>query len=116
VVLVHFWATWCPPCIEELPQWVALAKKYTGRPLQMVAVSLDSDWEAPHRLLPESEVTSPLISLLDPERKSPEDYGSYQFPETYLIDRSHRIVHKWVGPQDWSNPATLEPIERSLNN
>lgn len=110
-VILHFWAEWCPPCLEEIPQWIAAAKKAEGKRVRWIAVSLDDAWEAAHKILPAKDLPSNVISLLDPVKEVPDQYGSYQFPETYLLTEDHKIVTKWIGPQDWSHPKIDEIIE-----
>ncbi|MGZ3696597.1 MAG: TlpA family protein disulfide reductase [Bdellovibrionota bacterium] len=113
-VVLHFWASWCPPCLGEIPQWVALARDYSGKPIRFVAVSLDQNWKDALKVLPATEVSGQLESLIDPELKIPETYGTYQYPETYLIDRKHRILTKLVGPQEWDNPMVRKLIDKIL--
>ena len=114
LVILHFWASWCPPCLEELPQWLELAKSYEGKPIKWVAISLDPNWEDAHRFLPEKEIPKNGISVIDPETKLPEVYGTYQFPETYIISRDQKVISKWVGPQEWNGPRVHELIEQVL--
>jgi len=118
VVFLHFWASWCPPCLEEIGPWVELAKSYTldpgHPPVRFVAVSLDKNWNDAHRFLAPDRVPAGMLSLLDPEATVPDLFGTYQFPETYLIDRQQRIVAKWVGPQDWSRPEIKQIVQRVI--
>lgn len=113
-VLLHFWATWCPPCVEEIPAILKFAERMKGTDLQVVAVSLDSDWETAHKIFPVTGLPSNLISLIDPKQATPESYGSFQFPESYLIDRGMRVVAKWVGIQKWELPFYADAVEQVL--
>jgi thiol-disulfide isomerase/thioredoxin len=101
-VIVHFWASWCPPCLDEIPQWLEAAKKFEGKPIQWIAISLDESWEDAHKILPESSLPKNVVSLLDIEKKVPDEYGSFQFPETYMLTKDHRVATKWVGAQLWT--------------
>jgi cytochrome c biogenesis protein CcmG, thiol:disulfide interchange protein DsbE len=114
--LVHFWASWCPPCIEELPEFAALARDFAREPVVFVAVSLDERWENALRVLPASREGSSanLVSLLDPRQELAAQYGSYRFPETYLLDAAHRVAYKWVGPQEWGEPRLRKRIREQL--
>jgi peroxiredoxin len=100
VVLLNFWATWCAPCIEEMPALIAL---HHERPdLAIVAVSIDEDPEAYSRFIARRHVD--LITVRDPAQKAAQLYHSEGWPETYIIDRSGIIRRKIVGDPDWANP------------
>lgn len=114
LVLLHFWASWCPPCLGEIPQWVEIANDFKGRNLQMIAVSLDDGWPAALKVLPTEKLPTQIVSLLDSKSSVSEIYGSYAFPETYLINQKGEIITKWIGPQDWKGPAMVQLFERFL--
>jgi peroxiredoxin len=112
VVLLHFWASWCPPCLGEIPQILALAHEYEGRPLKVVTVSLDEKWPDAQKVLADP---GPMVSLIDPKTTVSEQYGSFQFPETYLINGKQQIITKWIGPQDWKNENLHKLLEALLS-
>jgi len=100
VVLLNFWATWCAPCIEEMPALIAL---HHERPdLAILAVSIDEDPDAYNRFLTRRHVD--LITVRDPAQKAAGLYHTEAWPETYIIDRQGVIRRKIVGDPDWSNP------------
>ena len=108
VVLLHFWAAWCAPCAEEMPQLMALSKAMqtpsAGR-VVVLAVSLDPKWADSEGLLKGREKNLKLwFNAWDPKMKTAETLGSFQFPETYVVDLNGQIAAKWVGPQDWKRP------------
>lgn len=114
VVMLHFWASWCPPCLDEIPHWVELATRYKDRGLRLVAISLDEKWEDAHKILPSDQTLGKVLSLLDQGAKASDLYGSYQFPETYLLSPRLEILYKWVGPQDWQGEKMTKLIEKAL--
>lgn len=124
VVVLHFWASWCAPCVEEISKWVELSGKFKKEPIQFIAISLDTSWKDAQRMIPHEGSKMDLaqqggrrvVSLLDLSAKIPEDYGTYQFPETYLISPDLKILFKWVGPQNWNEPETLGVIEKVVES
>ena len=100
VVLLNFWATWCAPCIEELPSLLQLHQDEPG--LAVVAVSIDEDPGAYSRFIARHHVD--LITVRDPAQKAAGLYHSEMWPESYLIDRQGVIRRKFIGAQDWSSP------------
>ncbi|MGD0941038.1 MAG: TlpA disulfide reductase family protein [Terracidiphilus sp.] len=100
VVLLNFWATWCPPCIQEMPGLIAL---HHERPdLAIVAVSIDDDSEAYSQFLARRHVD--FITVRDPAQKAAQLYHTEGWPETYIIDKTGVIRRKIVGDPDWTNP------------
>jgi thiol-disulfide isomerase/thioredoxin len=103
VVLLNFWATWCGPCVEEMPSLLAL--HHSQPDLAIVAVSIDDDPEAYSRFLLRRHVD--LITVRDPAQNAAKLYHTKMWPETYVIDRQGVIRRKFIGAQDWSSPEIL---------
>ena len=100
VVLLNFWATWCAPCVVEMP---SLLELHHDRPdLAILAVSIDEDPEAYSHFLIRHHVD--LITVRDPALTAAKLYHTKGWPETYIIDRNGVIRRKVVGPQDWNSP------------
>jgi cytochrome c biogenesis protein CcmG, thiol:disulfide interchange protein DsbE len=97
-VLVSFWATWCPPCVEEMPSLEALARRLEGK-ATVLAISVDEDWATVDKFFPKGTA---LTVLLDPSREIPARYGTSKFPETFLVDREGRVRHAFINKRDWS--------------
>jgi cytochrome c biogenesis protein CcmG/thiol:disulfide interchange protein DsbE len=106
-VLVSFWATWCPPCVQEMPSLEALARRLGDR-ATVLAVSVDENWEAIRKFFPNG---TPLTVLLDPSREAPASFGTSQFPESFLIDPSGHVRYAFINQRDWSVPEAAACIE-----
>lgn len=100
-VVLNFWATWCPPCVEEIPSLVALQKQL-GDKVVILAVSTDVDEDA-YRKFTRQRMQG-LLTVRDPKHVSNTLYGTFAFPETYVIDRQGVIRRKFIGAQDWDSP------------
>ena len=101
IVVLNFWATWCGPCREELPTLVALAQSHPE--LTILAVSADDNATAYANFL----ATHPMpgvVTVRDPSEHSDDLYGTNEFPETFLIDRTGILRRKFIGAQDWTSP------------
>jgi len=110
VVLLNFWATWCPPCREEVPSMVKLNRAMAGKPFQMLAVSIDEGGkDAVAGYFKASGSTLP--TLLDTDRSVGRLYGITGVPETFVIDTKGVILKKVIGPMDWSDPAVIGYLE-----
>mgnify|MGYP000745985204 CR=1 FL=1 len=116
VVFLNFWASWCPPCREEMPSMERLARKYEGRDLVMVAISQDEDMNAMQTFLssvmPDGKLTMRIP--LDPPGATGRNYGTEKLPETYIIDRDGQIVARFVNKYDWDREEVDRFIERLL--
>ena len=100
VVVLNLWATYCSPCIEELPSLLALQRQMPQ--VAVVAVSMDQDPDIYHRFLIQHHVD--LVTIRDEDRRIFALYGTEQIPETYIIDRQGVLRRKFVSAQDWTSP------------
>ncbi len=108
-VLLNFWATWCPPCVEEMPSMVQLQQQL-GDKVVILAVSADVDEDAYQKFT--AKRTQGLLTVNDKDNKSNALYGTFQFPETYVIDRNGTIVRKFIGPQNWTAPDIIDYLNK----
>lgn len=108
VVLLNFWASWCPPCIEELPTLMELHRRMPD--VVVVAISIDEDPEKYQRFLTKNHVD--LLSVRDPSQRIETMYGTVQIPETYVIDRQGRLRRKFVSAQNWTSPEIMEYLAK----
>lgn len=105
-VLLNFWATWCPPCVQEVPDLVALQRQM-GDKVTVLAVSMDVD-EAAYKEFTSKRMPG-VLTVRDPEgQKSSALFGTFQYPETYLIDKDGKIQRKFIGAVDWTSPEMIE--------
>ncbi len=102
VVVLNFWATWCQPCIEEMPSLTQMQQQLKSKGVTVVAVSVDRDGDAYRSFLRNHNVN--LLTVRDPQQNSSNLYGSFKFPETYIIDRQGIMRRKFIGAVDWGEP------------
>lgn len=112
VVLLNFWATWCPPCVEEAPSLNALQRRIEPLGGTVLGVSLDEDPAAYEEFLKTYQIAFPTYRAGSPQIAL--DYGTTMYPETYVIDQRGRIDRKVVGPQDWTSPEMTSYVDSLL--
>jgi len=107
VVVLNFWATWCPPCREEIPSMMQLNKSMAGKPYQMLALSIDEGGKkAVEDYFAKSGTNLP--AFLDPGQAIGNLYGITGVPETFVIDKKGVIVKKVVGAMEWNSPEVIK--------
>jgi peroxiredoxin len=110
VVLLNFWATWCPPCRDEEPSLRQLAKTMDPTKFQLVAVSVDEGgWPAIDKFFGGN--APPYTVALDQAARISQTYGTTKFPESYLIDSSGTLRLKFIGPRNWADPAVFALLD-----
>jgi peroxiredoxin len=107
-VLLNFWATWCPPCVDEVPSLEELARRIDGSDLRMLAVSVDDDWSAIRRFFLKG---SAIGVLLDTSHDIPKKFGTEKYPETFLVDAAGRVRYYFINKRDWSRPEAVACLE-----
>ena len=113
VVMVHFWATWCPPCVEEIPTLDRLHRAMLGQDFEILAISVDEGGaQAVGDFLKRNRLTLPVY--LNPDRSVAALYGTFKFPETYLLDRDGVIRQKIIGAADWTRPETISLVAQMM--
>jgi thiol-disulfide isomerase/thioredoxin len=110
VVLLNFWATWCPPCREEIPSMMKLDRAMAGKPFQMVAISLDEGGKPViESFFKESGFSLP--TYLDQDGKATKAYGITGVPESFVINKQGVVVKKMIGAFAWDSPEVLSFLE-----
>jgi cytochrome c biogenesis protein CcmG, thiol:disulfide interchange protein DsbE len=117
VVVLNFWATWCPPCVEETPSLNRLQKYIASRNGVIVGIAADEDIAAYDKFLRDQSVGFPTFR--DPGTKDNHSplaglYGTTMYPETYVIDRHGKIARKFIGFQRWDSPDMLAYFDALL--
>ncbi len=109
VVFVNFWATWCPPCREEMPALERLLQRTEKDGLVMLAVSVDADAKAITPFLAEHRFTFEVG--LDPTMRLAEAYGVRALPASFIIDHEGRLAALALGPREWDSAASQTVVE-----
>ena len=112
-VLLNFWASWCGPCIEETPSLVALQRRL-GDKVTILGVSIDENEGAYLRFLRDQHIE--YLTVRDPKKDSPNLYGTFAWPETYIIDANGIIRRKLVGPTNWASPDMVQFLNSVQSN
>jgi peroxiredoxin len=113
VVLVNFWATWCPPCREEVPSMAVLNRLMAGKPFRMLAISIDQGGKEAVEAFFRNSGTA-LPTLLDVDGTASRLYGTTGVPETFVIDRKGVIIKKVIGALNWSDPEVLRFLNEAM--
>ncbi len=114
VVVVNFWATWCPPCVKELPSMQALAERFVGRDFSLLAVNVGEDAQTVSAFLDEFDTRIDFPVLLDEELETVKRWPVFGLPTSFVIDREGNVVYKALGERDWGDEGIVEVIEAML--
>ena len=112
LLLLNFWATWCPTCVEEIPSLDQLQRRLKDRGLVVLAVSVDKDEAAYKDFLNRFRVG--FLTARDPERKINTEYGTVQYPETYIIDSKGKVVSKVISATNWTEDKMVNYVQSLL--
>ena len=103
VVLVNIWATWCRPCVDEMPSMQKLYQEFKDEDFEILAVSIDTlGAKVVTPFMQKYQLTFPV--LLDPQGTIKASYGATGIPESFIIDRQGLLVKKVIGAANWSSP------------
>jgi thiol-disulfide isomerase/thioredoxin len=110
LLVLNFWATWCPPCVEETPSLSQLAQDYAGRGVVVLGISVDSSDSAYRAFL--QKYKPRFLTARDSQIH--RDYGTFMYPETYIIDSTGKVVQKIAEGADWSSPNVRSYLDSLL--
>lgn len=110
LLVLNFWATWCAPCVEETPSLSEFAKEYAPKGVVVLGVSVDRDPAAYQKFL--QRFQPQFLTARD--RKIHEDYGTFIYPETYIINSQGHVLRKYAEPVDWMSQQTTSYINSLL--
>ncbi len=116
-ILINFWATWCPPCLEELPSLESLHRQLSSngngknRLARLITISVDDRVEDIRKLESTLDFKPSYPVFHDKEGELARTMGTTKFPETYLVNREGKILYKWLGPQDWLSKDVLHQLK-----
>jgi thiol-disulfide isomerase/thioredoxin len=113
VVLLNFWASWCPPCLREMPSLERLRARMAGRPLAIVAISSAETPEEVGAYL--SKMTLGFPILLDPDSDNTRHWKVFALPTTFLLDAEGQVRYVLTGPTEWDEGEALKLIESLLD-
>lgn len=112
VLVLNFWGTWCQPCRQEMPSLDEMAKTLSSQGVVVVALSVDKNEEVYKQFVQRAKPA--FKTAWDPAGDISAKYGTYQYPETYIIDREGKVREKMIGAEDWMSPAVLQRIKTYL--
>ena len=110
VLVLNFWASWCPPCVQETPSLSQFAQTFADKGVVVLGVSVDRDEKAYRGFL--QRFRPAFLTARD--FKIHEDYGTFMYPETYIIDSHGRVLKKIAEPADWMDPSITRYISSLL--
>lgn len=110
LLVLNFWASWCGPCIQETPSLSKFAHDYAPKGVVVLGVSVDKDLQAYQKFI--QKYAPGFLTARD--LKVHEDYGTYIYPETYIIDAKGKVLLKLAEPEDWTSPKLTQYIDSVL--
>lgn len=117
VVILSFWASWCTPCLVELPTFAEIQKRFEDRGLTILAVNLDDDPEEGKTFARDfwSKKNFPFPNFFDHQKVVAQQFAVDMLPSNFVIDREGRLVFSGFGANDWNSNETVEFIEQLLS-
>jgi peroxiredoxin len=105
VLVLNFWASWCPPCVEEIPSLNRLSQETASAGVVVLGVSIDKNPKLYEQFRNRFHLR--FQTYRDPDENISASYGTYKIPESYIIDRNGRVVRKIISNYDWTDPEMI---------
>jgi len=112
LLVLNFWATWCAPCIEELPSLDEFQRQFANSGVVVLGVSMDKDEKLYKRFLSRANVS--FLTARDPANKINAEYGTTKFPETYIINSDGKVLMKIITSTNWVDEKLLRYVKSQL--
>jgi thiol-disulfide isomerase/thioredoxin len=113
VTVVNFWATWCPPCIEEIPSLNRLKQKMEGRPFELISINYAEDRKTVLNFMQRVKVDFPV--LLDHSGATAHRWNVITYPSTFVIDRQGKFRYGVNAAIEWDAPELIRKLESLMN-
>jgi peroxiredoxin len=112
LLVLNFWATWCATCLEELPSLDQFQRQFANSGVVVLGVSVDKDEKVYKRFL--SRVNVAFLTARDPDNKINSEYGTFKFPETYIINREGKVLSKIISATNWTDERMTNYVKSLL--
>jgi len=112
LLVLNFWASWCAPCVEEVPSLDAFQQTLATEGVVVLGVSIDTNPKRYEQFLKRFRVNFPTARV--PEAKISSSYVSFQIPETYIIDSTGKVREKVISNQNWMDPQFVARVKAML--
>lgn len=112
LLVLNFWASWCAPCVDEAPSLEAFQRAMGPQGVVVLGVSIDRNEKMYRRFLKDFDIT--FQTSRDPDWEINTRYGTFQFPETYIIDTAGNVREKIISTQNWMDPTFLDRVKKML--
>jgi peroxiredoxin len=112
LLVLNFWATWCPPCIQELPSLNAFQEQMRSKGVVVLGVSVDKNAATYQQFVKRSGIS--FVTARDPEANISSSYGTFKYPETYIINSDGKVVAKFIGPENWMDDRVIQQVQSLL--
>ncbi|MFN0170677.1 MAG: TlpA family protein disulfide reductase [Bryobacteraceae bacterium] len=111
LLVLNFWATWCPPCVDEVPSLEKFHRTLAGKGVVVLGISVDKDAAVYKRFIDQTKIS--FATARDDGKRINLDYGTVKFPETYIISKG-KVVRKIISSRDWMDPEMIRDVESLL--